>query len=181
MALQRSDVSIVSWLCTQVLALYKTQLWRWFNLDLVFFFFCLSISYRSKFLISLMLLFSVSTIPASYPLFFAHARVILQVDLRVICSTGQPLPLSQGVLLALVQQLACDIGHETSRKVGWMTDVAVAINPADPMIAQHVRPIFEQVYNMLGHQMAFPTSSASEAASVRLLMHVINSVLTTCK
>ncbi|XP_064982072.1 enhancer of mRNA-decapping protein 4-like isoform X1 [Musa acuminata AAA Group] len=120
MALQRSDVSIVSWLCTQV-------------------------------------------------------------DLRVICSTGQPLPLSQGVLLALVQQLACDIGHETSRKVGWMTDVAVAINPADPMIALHVRPIFEQVYNMLGHQMAFPTTSASEAASVRLLMHVINSVLTTCK
>ncbi|KAG6513328.1 enhancer of mRNA-decapping protein 4-like [Zingiber officinale] len=119
MALQRSDVSIVSWLCTQV-------------------------------------------------------------DLQAICSMV-PLPLSQGVLLALLQQLACDISNETSRKVGWMTDVAVAINPADPMIALHVRPIFEQVYSMLGRQRSLPTTAAPESASIRLLMHVINSVLTSCK
>ncbi|CAD5181611.1 unnamed protein product [Musa acuminata subsp. malaccensis] len=119
MALQRSDVSIVSWLCTQV-------------------------------------------------------------DLRAICSTV-PLPLSQGVLLALLQQLACDLNNETSRKVGWMTDVAVAINPTDPMITMHVRPIFEQVYSMLGHQRALPTTAASETTNIRLLMHVINSVLMTCK
>ncbi|WOL12084.1 enhancer of mRNA-decapping protein 4-like [Canna indica] len=118
-ALQRSDVSIVSWLCTQV-------------------------------------------------------------DLRAICST-LPLPLSQGVLLALLQQLACDISNETPRKVGWMTDVAVVINPADPMIALHVRPIFEQVYSMLGHQRALSTTTAPEATNIRLLMHVINSVLTSCK
>ncbi|URD92432.1 WD domain, G-beta repeat domain containing protein [Musa troglodytarum] len=119
MALQRSDVSIVSWLCTQV-------------------------------------------------------------DLRAICS-AVPLPLSQGVLLALLQQLACDLSNETSRKVGWMTDVAVAINPTDPMITMHVRPIFEQVYSMLGHQRALPTTTASEATNIRLLTHVINSVLMTCK
>ncbi|XP_074562660.1 enhancer of mRNA-decapping protein 4-like [Curcuma longa] len=103
-----------------------------------------------------------------------------QVDLHAICST-MPLPLSQGVLLALLQQLACDIGNETSRKVGWMTDVAVVINPADQMIALHVRPIFEQVYSLLGHQRALPTTTAPESANIRLLMHVINSVLTSCK
>ncbi|KAG6519803.1 hypothetical protein ZIOFF_023312 [Zingiber officinale] len=103
-----------------------------------------------------------------------------QVDLHAICSTV-PLPLSQGVLLALLQQLACDIGNETSRKVGWMTDVAVVINPADQMIVLHVRPIFEQVYSLLGRQRALPTTTAPESAIIRLLMHVINSVLTSCK
>ncbi|XP_010928034.1 enhancer of mRNA-decapping protein 4 isoform X2 [Elaeis guineensis] len=119
MALQRSDVSIVSWLCSQV-------------------------------------------------------------DLHAICSTV-PLPLNQGVLLALLQQLACDISNETSRKVGWMTDVAVTINPTDPMITVHVRPIFEQVYNILAHQRSLPTTTASEATNIRLIMHVINSVLMSCK
>ncbi|KAJ6848018.1 enhancer of mRNA-decapping protein 4-like [Iris pallida] len=119
MALQRSDVSIVSWLCSQV-------------------------------------------------------------DLHAICSMV-PLPLNQGVLLALLQQLACDISNETSRKLGWMTDVAVAINPNDPMIVMHIRPIFEQVYNILAHQRSLPTASPSELTSLRLIMHVINSVLLSCK
>lgn len=92
-----------------------------------------------------------------------------------------PLPLSQGVLLSLLQQLACDIHKETSRKLGWMTDVAAAINPADPMIAMHVRPIFEQVYQILHHQRSLPTITGAEITSIRLLMHVINSMLMTCK
>ncbi|XP_052207019.1 enhancer of mRNA-decapping protein 4 [Diospyros lotus] len=103
-----------------------------------------------------------------------------QVDLQRIL-TMVPLPLSQGVLLSLLQQLACDISKETSRKVAWMTDVAVAINPADPMIAMHVRPIFEQVYQILNHHRSLPTTSSNEVSSIRLLMHVINSMLMTCK
>ncbi|KAJ3694750.1 hypothetical protein LUZ60_000127 [Juncus effusus] len=119
MALQRSDVSLVSWLCTQV-------------------------------------------------------------DLRSICSMV-PVPLTQGVLLALLQQLACDIANDTARKVAWMTDVAVAINPTDPMIAMHVRPICEQVYNILVHHRSQPATSASDGASIKLVVHVINSVLMSCK
>ncbi|XP_065857244.1 enhancer of mRNA-decapping protein 4-like isoform X2 [Euphorbia lathyris] len=103
-----------------------------------------------------------------------------QVDLQGILSIIPP-PLSQGVLLALLQQLACDINKETTIKLAWMTDVAVAINPADPMIAVHVRPIFDQVYQILSHQRNLPTTSTSEAASMRLLMHVINSVRLSCK
>ncbi|XP_077237507.1 enhancer of mRNA-decapping protein 4-like [Tasmannia lanceolata] len=121
-ALQRSDVSIVSWLCSQV--------------DL--------------------------------------AGILAMV----------PLPLNQGVLLALIQQLACDLGNEMPRKLEWMRDVAMAINPADPMIAMHVRPILEQVYQILGnHQrtLATTTITTAEANSIRLVMHVINSVLISCK
>ncbi|XP_072971574.1 enhancer of mRNA-decapping protein 4-like isoform X2 [Typha angustifolia] len=119
MALQRSDVSMVSWLCSQV--------------DL-------------------------------------HEMLYMV-----------PLPLSQGVLLSLLQQLACDIGNETSRKVVWMTDVAVSITPTDQMISVHVHPIFEQVYNILAHQMSQPIPKGLEGANIRVLMHVINSVLRSCK
>ncbi|KAL5981340.1 hypothetical protein ACLOJK_015395 [Asimina triloba] len=113
LALQRSDVSIVSWLCSQV-------------------------------------------------------------DLQRILSMV-PIPLSQGVMLSLLQQLACDIGNETSRKLEWMRDVLVAIDPVDPTIVVHVRPIFEQVYQILGCQRGLPTITAADTNSIRLIMHVINS------
>ncbi|XP_062088020.1 enhancer of mRNA-decapping protein 4-like [Humulus lupulus] len=103
-----------------------------------------------------------------------------QVDLPGIMSLV-PLPLSQGVVLALLQQLACDISNDMSRKLAWMTDVAVAVNPTDPLIALHVRPIFEQVYQTLEYQRNQSTTSASDVNSIRLLMHVINSVLMSCK
>ncbi|XP_042419624.1 enhancer of mRNA-decapping protein 4-like [Zingiber officinale] len=104
----------------------------------------------------------------------------MQVDLHAICCTVPP-PLSQGVLLALLQQLACDISNETLRKISWITDVAVQINPADPTITSYVRPIFEQVYSILAHQRSLPTTAASDLPNLRLVMHVINSVLLSCK
>ncbi|KAF4404645.1 hypothetical protein G4B88_006031, partial [Cannabis sativa] len=103
-----------------------------------------------------------------------------QVDLPGIMSLV-PLPLSQGVVLALLQQLACDINNDMSRKLAWMTDVAVAINPTDPLIALHVRPIFEKVYQTLEYHRNQSTTSASDINNIRLLMHLINSVLMSCK
>lgn len=103
-----------------------------------------------------------------------------QVDLHGILA-AVPLPLSQGVFLSLLQQLACDISKDTSRKLAWMTDVAAAINPADQMIAVHVRPIFEQVNQILHHQQSSPTITGGDILSIRLLMHVINSMLMSCK
>ncbi|KAL2483790.1 Enhancer of mRNA-decapping protein 4 [Forsythia ovata] len=103
-----------------------------------------------------------------------------QVDLPGILSIN-PLPLSQGVLLSLLQQLSCDISKETPRKLTWMREVLSAINPTDPMIVVHVRPIFEQVYQVLNHHRNLPTTNGSELASIRLIMHVINSMLMTTK
>ncbi|KAJ7963498.1 enhancer of mRNA-decapping protein 4-like [Quillaja saponaria] len=103
-----------------------------------------------------------------------------QIDLHGILSMV-PLPLSQGVLLSLLQQLACDINKDRPRKLTWMTDVAAAINPADPMISMHVRPIFDQVYQILNHQRTMPTITGAELSTIRLLMHVINSMIMTCK
>lgn len=92
-----------------------------------------------------------------------------------------PLPLSQGVLLALLQQLSCDINQETPKKLAWMTDVAAALNPADQRIAQHVRPILDQVSLTLSHRRNLPNAPPSEASTIRLLMHVVNSILLSCK
>ncbi|XP_022886515.1 enhancer of mRNA-decapping protein 4-like isoform X1 [Olea europaea var. sylvestris] len=99
-----------------------------------------------------------------------------QVDLPGILSIT-PLPLSQGVLLSLLQQLSCDISKETPRKLTWMQEILSAINPTDPMIVVHIRPIFEQVYQVLNHHRNLPTTNGSELAKIRLIMHVINSML----
>ncbi|KAG8365126.1 hypothetical protein BUALT_Bualt18G0072000 [Buddleja alternifolia] len=48
------------------------------------------------------------------------------------------LPSSQGVLPSLVQQLACDISRDTSRKLTWMREILSAINPINPVIVIHV-------------------------------------------
>ncbi|KAE9599140.1 hypothetical protein Lalb_Chr15g0088381 [Lupinus albus] len=103
-----------------------------------------------------------------------------QVDLTGIL-TMVPLPLSQGVLLSLLQQLSCDINTETPKKLSWMTDVAASLNPVDPSISSHVRLILDQVYLTLGHHRTLSTTSPTEASTIRLLMHVINSVLVSCK
>lgn len=103
-----------------------------------------------------------------------------QVDLQGILAT-HPLPLSQGVLLALLQQLACDVSNNTSQKLTWMRDVAMAINPTDPVIALHVRPIFEQVYQILHHHCSLPATTPAELSNIKLVMHVINSMLMSCK
>lgn len=101
---------------------------------------------------------------------------LFQVDLQTLCGTV-PIPLNQGVLLALFQQLACDIANDTSWKLQRMTNVAVAIQPTDLMIAMHVRPIFEQVYGALAHQQSMPTTNTSDTTNIRLILHVIASVL----
>ncbi|KAF5799103.1 hypothetical protein HanXRQr2_Chr07g0300701 [Helianthus annuus] len=55
---------------------------------------------------------------------------------------------NQRVLLSLLQQLACDIGNNTSKKLGWMMDLVVVIKPTDGIITMYIRPIFEQVYSI---------------------------------
>lgn len=105
--------------------------------------------------------------------------IVWQVDLRAVLAN--PLALSQGVLLSLLQQLACDINKDRSRKIAWMTEVAAAVNPTDPMIAMHIRPIFEQVYQILNHQRTLPTVSPVELTGIRIIMHLVNSMMVTCK
>ncbi|XP_022752987.1 enhancer of mRNA-decapping protein 4-like isoform X2 [Durio zibethinus] len=108
------------------------------------------------------------------------AWICSQVDLRSILSTA-PSPLSQGVLLSLLQQLACDINKDITQRLTWLVDVATAINPGDPMIAVHVRPTFQEVYKRVHEISSSPVLTGAEHGSIRALFYVINYVLMTCK
>lgn len=55
--------------------------------------------------------------------------------------TSSPPLLSQPVLLSLLQQLGFDLLQKPQLKLGWIRDSAMALNPADPSIAPHVRPV----------------------------------------
>ncbi|KAH7435538.1 hypothetical protein KP509_06G068900 [Ceratopteris richardii] len=103
-----------------------------------------------------------------------------QVDLAALFKMPT-LPLSQRVLLALVHQLGCDLGNDTSKKLAWIKDAAVALNPHDPVLAPHMGPFLEQLYAKL-HALASNTSLSSELAnSTRLVMYVVHSLLSMCK
>jgi enhancer of mRNA-decapping protein 4 len=102
-----------------------------------------------------------------------------QLDETVVFSTV-PLPLSQGVVLSLVQQLGCDLSNDTGRKLSWIREAALALNPNDPMLAPHMRPFLEQLYQNLHHQMIH-TTVPGDQANLRLVIHVVNSLLTTYK
>ncbi|CAM6081699.1 unnamed protein product [Calypogeia fissa] len=103
-----------------------------------------------------------------------------QVDVKALFA-ATPLPLSQGVLLSLVQQLGCDLGKDTAHKLEWIREGALALNPKDPVLAPHMRPFLEQLYQNLHRQMQLTTNGGELANSMRLVLHVVNSLLTACK
>jgi enhancer of mRNA-decapping protein 4 len=103
----------------------------------------------------------------------------VQLDEAALFSTV-PLPLSQGVVLSLVQQLGCDLSNDTGRKLSWIREAALALNPNDPVLAPHMRPFLEQLYQNLHHQMIHMTVPGDQA-NLRLVIHVVNSLLTACK
>lgn len=100
-----------------------------------------------------------------------------QVDYNSLFSTI-PLPLSQSVLLALVQQLSCDLEKDTGRKLLWITEASNVLNPNDPLLAQYMRSILNNVYKNL-HHLRLPNNSGSEVKSLRMALHVVNSLLIT--
>ncbi|KAH9555736.1 hypothetical protein CY35_08G131600 [Sphagnum magellanicum] len=103
----------------------------------------------------------------------------MQLDEAVVFSTV-PLPLSQGVVLSLVQQLGCDLSNGTGRKLSWIREAALVLNPNDPVLAPHMRPFLEQLYQNL-HRQLIHTTVPGEQANLRLVIHVVNSLLTACK
>lgn len=102
----------------------------------------------------------------------------MQIDETHLFSTV-PLPLSQGVLLSLVQQLGCDLGKDTPRKLSWIREAALALNPDDPLLAPHMRPFLQQLYENLRRQVKHAVPG--EQANLRLVIHVVHSLLTSCK
>jgi enhancer of mRNA-decapping protein 4 len=102
-----------------------------------------------------------------------------QVDPMVVLQRS-PLPLGQTVLLSLVQQLGAEIEKDTKGKLRWIQEAVLSLNPKDPTVASHVRSILEQVLSNLQRQtnIAGPGDLSNQ---MRLVTHVVNSMLTACK
>ncbi|GMH05873.1 hypothetical protein Nepgr_007713 [Nepenthes gracilis] len=92
------------------------------------------------------------------------------IDLQRRILSAVPVPMSQGVLPSLLQQLSFDISEETPRKLAWMTDVSAATNPADSMIAMHIRSILDHVYQRLRHHRSLLTVKPAKQSSIQLVI-----------
>lgn len=115
----------------------------------------------------------------------AFKKGLLQADIGVLswlCNQvdpasvmrATPIPLSQGVLLALMQQLGSDLGQDTDRKLSWIKEAALAINPCDA----HTRFYLAELYQNLHRHISMPNLSV--ANELLLVMHLVNSLLTAC-
>jgi hypothetical protein len=107
-------------------------------------------------------------------------KLSFQVDLRWMLSIV-PLSLSQGVLLHLRLQLACNMSNNPFQKLGCMTIVGNAIILIDLAIAVLAHSILFQVYNILNHQIILPTQGGVKLLNIHFLINVINSMITTSK
>jgi len=94
---------------------------------------------------------------------------------------ASPAPLSQGVLLSLMQQLSCDLSEEAPLKLAWIRDACLAVDPSDQMLSHHMRPILESVFTGLHEASTSPSTAAPVKSDLRLCIHVVNSLLTACK
>ncbi|XP_057857782.2 enhancer of mRNA-decapping protein 4 isoform X2 [Cryptomeria japonica] len=94
--------------------------------------------------------------------------------------TSNPLPVSQIVLLFLIQQLACDLESNMAKKLLWIQEAATAINPNDPILSDYIRPVLKQVYQNLQRQLIKINPGSTLLKQVKVIMHVINSLLMSC-
>tara|TARA_B100000287_G_C20578358_1_gene759352 strand:+ start:17 stop:1324 length:1308 start_codon:yes stop_codon:yes gene_type:complete len=91
-----------------------------------------------------------------------------------------PCPLSQGVLLSLVQQMSTDLStQDAPKKLDWIRDSCLAIDPADPVLRQHMRPVLSTVHQALMAAANSPRSAPEVRAGTRLCIHVVNSMLSS--
>eukprot|EP00963_Diacronema_lutheri_P010059 scaffold950_cov360-Pavlova_lutheri.AAC.26 len=101
-----------------------------------------------------------------------------QVDATAIFNFTPPL-LSQGVLLSLMQQLSTDLQKDTTLKLSWIQNTALALDPQDPVLSVHMRPILQSTFVALNNRLR--TARSGEAGQIKLVIHLMNSLLTACK
>lgn len=102
-----------------------------------------------------------------------------QVEPSAILSGTSP-RVSQGVLLSLVLQLSSELSKDTGHKLQWIKEAALALNPDDPHLGKYMRQCLEQAYQNC-HCLMGVTTIPSEQANLRLVIHVMNSLMSSCK
>ena len=85
--------------------------------------------------------------------------LIAQLDSRVIM-LARPLPVSQIVLISLIQQLGFQLTRHTTMKLTWLRDALVVLDASDPLIVQHKDMILHGLKQNLD---ALPPAMPSES------------------
>ena len=84
----------------------------------------------------------------------------------------QPPPLSQILLLILLQQLSSNLNAETALKLAWLKEIALNLDPKSPDIATHVADVLSEVRKSMDQ--AGP--AVRNGSEFKLLTHVVTSL-----
>ena len=127
----------------------------------------------------------IQALIASRQFVAALDKALCASDLQLLSSTcrqiGDPAlvfsqSISQGVLLAFIQQIAFDLtSADADLKIQWLKEALLMLDPKDGVIQHHVGPILGQVLANL--KTNFPTDPSSpQLQNWRLTIHIVNSL-----
>lgn len=100
-----------------------------------------------------------------------------QLDPAIL--SQEPAAVSQGVLLSLLQQLGSELASLPAAVLPWIREAALALDPQDPVLAGHMRAILDELFAALQSRAAGATGA--ETATLRLVIHVVNSLRMQCR
>ncbi|KAM6123821.1 enhancer of mRNA-decapping protein 4 isoform 3-T3 [Phoenicopterus ruber ruber] len=111
----------------------------------------------------------------------AFQQALTAADLNLVlyvCETvdtqqvfGQnPCPLSQPVLLSLIQQLSSDLGTRTELKLNYLEEAVMHLDHSDPITRDHMGSVMNQVRQKLFQFLQVETHNALSKAARRLMI-----------
>lgn len=98
------------------------------------------------------------------------------VPVKSVFVNGAPSPLSQPVLLALVQQASCALDTDAALKFDWMQECLMSIDPRHPTIADHLRKVLGPFLDRM-RDFALQNTDRALTKQAAILTHVANSLL----
>jgi WD40 repeat protein len=95
----------------------------------------------------------------------------------VVLSSDRP-RISQPVVLSLLQQLGATLSSGTEWKIEWIKAAALALDPADAVLEQHLPGILGGLLRSLDKQYrAAQAANSPKKNELKLVLHIVNSLL----
>lgn len=115
-----------------------------------------------------------------------HLKLVIhlcsKIDPKDVLSsngTTESPPLSQPVILSLIQQLSHDMSDNTDLKFQWIQESLLALDNRNPVIADHLLQVLHQVIQTLETltHTASPALTPSQIRQNKLVLHLAKSLL----
>eukprot|EP01080_Neovahlkampfia_damariscottae_P011623 gene11623-4865_t len=103
--------------------------------------------------------------------------ILTQVDPDEALSSQMNPIHSQNVILALMQQISCDMQSEVDLKLTWLEKVSLSLNTEDPIISSHCSMILKQILDNMSKVFSNErTNQDFPLRKFKLVMHLVNSL-----